>query len=100
MCSLCCLCSVGPVLCPAWPYPVRLTPSDPKNYQIAELQNCQGAHFDGIANSKALQRDSALFNQPCLLEAPKAYQKQIIKQSPSMVCAVTGTASKNLLEAL
>ena len=67
MCSLCRLCCIviAPALCPAWPGPVRLTPSDPRNYLIAESPNRQGAHFDEIANREALPRDSAQFDQPC-----------------------------------
>ena len=64
MCSLCRLCGVAPALCPAWPGPVRLTPSNPRNYRIAESPNRRGAHFDRIANREALPRDSARFGQP------------------------------------
>ena len=59
------LCGVAPALCPAWPGPVRLTPSDPRNYRITKLPNRRGSHFDGIPNSEALPRDSAQFDQPC-----------------------------------
>ena len=55
------VCSVAPALCPAWPCPRRLTPTDPRNYSIAESLNRQGAHFDRIANREALcaiRRDS------------------------------------------
>ena len=64
MCSLCRLCCVAQALCPAWPGQVRLTPADPRNYQIAESPNSRGAHFDRIANREALPRDSAQFRQP------------------------------------
>ena len=63
MCSLCRLCGVAPALCPAWPGPVRLTPSNPRNYRIAESPNRRGARFDRIANREALPRDSARFDQ-------------------------------------
>ena len=63
-CSLCCLCGVAPALCPAWPGPVRSTPSNPRNRRIAESPNRRGAHFDRIANREALPRDSARFGQP------------------------------------
>ena len=68
MCSLCRLCCVPPALCPAWPGPVRLTPSNPRNYRIAESPNRRGAHFDRITNREALARDSARFGQPCILQ--------------------------------
>ena len=42
MCGLCRLCCVAPALCPAWPGPVRLTPSNPRNRRIAELPNRRG----------------------------------------------------------
>ena len=50
---------------------VRLIPSNPRNYRIAESPNRRGAHFDRIANREALLRDSARFGQPCrpLLDA-------------------------------
>ena len=62
--KMCRLCGVAPALCPAWPGPVRLTPSNPMNYRIAESPNRRGAHFDRIANGEALPRDSARFGQP------------------------------------
>ena len=43
------------------PCPVRLTPSDPRNYRI--LPNRQEAHFDRIANREELPRDSTWFDQ-------------------------------------
>ena len=69
MCSLCRLCGVDRALCPAWPGQVRLTPSDPRNYRIAESPNRRGAHFDRIANREALPNDSARFDQPCSSQA-------------------------------
>ena len=65
MCSLCRLCGIALALCLAWAGPVRLTPSDPRNYRIAESPNRRGANFDRIANREALLRDSARFGQPC-----------------------------------
>ena len=64
MCSLCLLCCVAPALCPAQPGPVRLTPSNPRNYQIAKMPICQIAEALILTESRnarrcrVIQRDS------------------------------------------
>ena len=73
---------------PAWPGPVRLTPSNPRNYRIAESPNRRGAHFDRIANREALPRDSARFGQPWVRLAGRGGDKLIRPKSfrPEALC--------------
>ena len=105
MCSLCRLCGVAPALCPAWPGPVRLTPSNPRNHRIAESPNRRGAHFDRITNREALPRDSARFGQPwsgwlvatprlCIKLAPSAVITQLEELFVPCLSSVADTDSR------
>ena len=60
MCSLpvCRLCGVAPALCLAWPGPVRLTPSDPRHYQIAESPALVLTESRIARRCHAIRRDS------------------------------------------
>ena len=82
MCSLCRFRSVALALCPAWPGPVRLTPSDPRNYWIAKSLNSRGAHFwpnhESLGSAARFRRFDQPWAQPPLAKSWQAKNQALM----------------------